>query len=217
VSQNPEPQKQPEGVARPSDSARDVQPTSGGGASAPSEHAQRNATEPQADVERPNYPSVRVDDEELRDFVNSSERTHANADNENPHLGFHRAGGGFIGYVPQVNGTAAEEVPLMPTRYEILVLVKHWETAALDYEFGEKFLLQQQCSSGRRIAAFARARIARMREVLGESVTDKAIQEAREAYSAGVSGRGAEGWQVYWQGTEEEQKAFHEESEGGAA
>lgn len=130
---------------------------------------------------------------------------HPNADNEGL--------GGFPGLaIPdEVDGAGAEEMPFMPTRYELLVLVKHWIEVAWDYDFGEWFLLQQTCSSGRRQKAFANRRIDRIAELLGNEAVNKAIDAAAESYSANFNDSGLKAWKIYREGTEEEQEAFHAE------
>jgi hypothetical protein len=128
---------------------------------------------------------------------------HANADNEGL--------GGFPGLaIPdEVGGAGAEEMPLMPTRYELLVLVKHWVEIAWDYDFGEWFLYQQTGSFGRRQAAFAERRISRIAELLGDDAVNAAIDEAAESYAANFTGLALKGWKAFREGTEQEQEAFY--------
>ena len=43
---------------------------------------------------------------------------------------------GAIGYVSEVNGKDAAEVAgFVPTRHELLELVKHWASEIIDYDF----------------------------------------------------------------------------------
>ena len=56
-----------------------------------------------------------------------------NADNES--LGAMRCGTFSIGYVEEVNGTGAQEVQeFLPTRHELLQLVKYWARVDVDIE-----------------------------------------------------------------------------------
>lgn len=132
--------------------------------------------------------------------------TKLNADNEDL--------GGFPGLaIPdEVRGKGAEEMPFMPTRYELLVLVKHWIEVAWDYDFAEWFLLEQTSSFGRRQEAFADRRISRIAELLGDEAVNAATNEAAESYAANFTGLTLKGWKAYRNGTIDEQEAFHVES-----
>jgi hypothetical protein len=131
---------------------------------------------------------------------------HPNADNEGL--------GGFPGLaIPdEVGGAGADEMPYMPTRSELLVLVKHWIVVYWDYRFAEEFLLEQYGSSGWREASFAERRINRIAELLGDDAVSAAIDEAAASYAANFTGLGLKGWHAFWEGTEQEQEDFHAES-----
>jgi hypothetical protein len=135
-----------------------------------------------------------------------SERKHANADNDA--LGYTRVGHNgrvAIGYVDEVNGEGAEELPLMPTRHELLVLVRYWAEVEIAYDFEYLFLMESACSSGSRRAGFASRRIARIVELLGWEVVGKAMTEAEDAYG---KRQDPKAWAVFCHGTPDEQEAF---------
>jgi hypothetical protein len=142
----------------------------------------------------------------MNDVFAESETKHPNADNER--LGYLRAGGFAIGYVDEVNGDGAEELPLMPTRHELLVLVKYWAEVEIAYDFEDHFLMESACSSGSRRAGFASRRIERIVELLGWEVVGKAMTEAEDAYG---KRQDPKAWAVFCHGTPEEQEAFHAE------
>src|SRR5215472_10713447 len=102
------------------------------------------------------------EDNFLRDLNNPAVK---NADND--WLGAVRAGLFTIGHVDEVNGRGAEEVPFVPTRHELIQLVKYWARTAFDIEY-EWFLYQQSGSSDRRRQPFALNRISRIQLVIGE-------------------------------------------------
>ena len=98
--------------------------------------------------------------------------TKLNADNEDL--------GGFPGLaIPdEVRGKGAEEMPFMPTRYELLVLVKHWIEVAWDYDFAEWFLLEQTSSFGRRQEAFADGTLSPNRGIAGRRSCKRSHQRS---------------------------------------
>jgi hypothetical protein len=113
-----------------------------------------------------------------------------------------------VGYVSEVNGPdSAEVLNFVPTRYELIQLVKHWATISIDYQF-DLFLYHQPGSVGRQREAFAGRRIDRIATVLGEEVVEKAINKVEEEFSKTVSPRA---WWIFKNGTKEEQFLFQEE------
>lgn len=113
--------------------------------------------------------------------------------------------GGLIGHVSEVNGANAEEVPgFVPTRHELGVLVKHWMTEVIDYDFW-LFCYRQTCSSGSRRSRFGSRRINRITAFLGEDGVKRSIDEAYEEYGRKQN---SETWRIFLHGTEEELRAF---------
>jgi hypothetical protein len=137
------------------------------------------------------------------------ETRHVNADND--FLGYRRTdrdGHVPIGYADEVNGELAEEMPFMPTKYELLMLVKHWTKVELDNEFGEFFLFPDQArGSSMRRSAFANRRITRIEELLGPQAVEKAAADALESFG---QQQDRDAWQVFLYGSEQEQEAFQE-------
>jgi hypothetical protein len=128
-----------------------------------------------------------------------------NADNE--WLGSFSGPGFRIGYLDDVNGPgAAEVVGFVPTRHELLELAKYWTNVAVDIEY-DWFLYGQVGSSDMRRRPFARRRIGRIQELLGDAV-DKVVGEVYEEYGKKQDPRS---WEVFLHGTEEQRKAFKEE------
>jgi hypothetical protein len=112
-----------------------------------------------------------------------------------------------IGYVSELNGPDSAEMPgFVPTRHELIQLVKYWATLELDKQF-YFFLYTQTGSDDRRRGAFARRRICRIAAILGEEVR-KAIEEAEQEYSKKTAPRA---WSIFKDGTPEERGAFQEE------
>jgi hypothetical protein len=113
-----------------------------------------------------------------------------------------------IGYVSEVNGPDSAEMPgFVPTRHELIQLVKYWATLDLDKQF-YFFLYTQTGSDDRRRGAFARRRICRIAAILGEEEVRKAIEEAEQEYSKKTYPRA---WSIFKDGTLEERAAFQEE------
>lgn len=113
-----------------------------------------------------------------------------------------------IGYVSEVNGSDSGEVPdFVPTRHELVQLIKYWATVDLENEF-YFFLYTQTGSNDSRRGAFARRRISRIATILGEEEVRKAIEEAGQEYSKKTDPRA---WSIFKDGTPEEQDAFQEE------
>jgi hypothetical protein len=115
---------------------------------------------------------------------------------------------GPIGHVDEVNGWGAAEVPaFVPTRYELIQVVKHWTKVALDLDFW-CFVHLASGSREIRLIPFAHRRIARIAECLGDAVVGQACREVEEEFAEKVDARA---WQVFRHGTPEEQRAFEDE------
>jgi hypothetical protein len=84
---------------------------------------------------------------------------------------------GLAGYVPHINGPGAQEVPdFHPTKYELIILAKHWVEEAINIEYG-MFVTQVVGSWDTRERHFAWFRVERIHRLLGEKV-DKAIRRS---------------------------------------
>jgi len=113
-----------------------------------------------------------------------------------------------VGCVSEVNGPDSVEIPdFAPTRHELIQLVKYWATATLELQF-DYFLYTSTGSTEWRLDAFASRRINRIATLLGEVEVQKAIQEAEEKFSKTTDPRA---WEIFKNGTPEEQEAFQDE------
>jgi hypothetical protein len=113
-----------------------------------------------------------------------------------------------VGYISEVNGPDSAEVPdFVPTRHELIQLVKYWATLDLEDRF-YFFLYDQASSSECRRMAFARRRISRIATVLGEGEVQKAVEEAEQEFGKKADPRA---WAIFKDGTPEEQDAFQDE------
>lgn len=87
-----------------------------------------------------------------------------------------------IGFVNEVNGAGAEEVAgYVPTRREVVELVKYWYSRVLDNDWFY-FSCGQAGSSEWRLDVYAQRRISRAAAVIGQEAVDMAIKEAREKF-----------------------------------
>jgi len=113
-----------------------------------------------------------------------------------------------VGSVDEVNGPNSAVMPeFLPTRYELIQLAKYWATIALDLSF-DYFLYTQTGSSEWRLDAFARRRVGRIGEILGQDEINKVIDQAYEEYGKEQDPRA---WSIFLNGTPEEQEAFQDE------
>jgi hypothetical protein len=130
----------------------------------------------------------------------------ANRDNEG--LGAWGTEHAVVGYVEEVNGRASREVPdFVPTRHELLLLVKQWEGVALDIEFYWS-LWAQISGKGSRKHTFARRRINRIARALGDDVVRRGIDEVWEAFGKKVDPRA---WEIFLQNHRKQIDAFQNE------
>lgn len=123
-------------------------------------------------------------------------------------LGFYGNGRLTVGYVDEVNGPGAVEVPgFVATKHELIQLVKYWASIRVDIRFG---WFANQCvgSSETRLESFSGRRIARIAEVLGEDETSAAVQQAYAEYAKSID---PHVWEVFLKGTPAEQIALQEE------
>jgi hypothetical protein len=107
-----------------------------------------------------------------------------------------------------VNGPDSAEIPdFVPTRHELIQLVKYWATLELHQLFGF-FLHGQTGSNERRRHAFAGRRIQRIAKALGQEEVRKAAEEAEKEFSKTIDTRA---WSIFKNGTPEEREAFQAE------
>jgi hypothetical protein len=114
--------------------------------------------------------------------------THITTNRDNAGLGPRNAGGVLIGCVEDVNGNGAREVPeFVPTRAELLELVKHWEFTFLKREY---FIFSTSTvgSDDNRLCPFAVRRVMRIIELLGQDAI-QAVQEERDAFAKSIGPR----------------------------
>lgn len=113
-----------------------------------------------------------------------------------------------VGYVDEVNGPNSVEMPeFVPTRYELIQLAKYWATIVIDLRF-DYFLYTTTGSSEWRLDAFARRRVGRIGEILGQDEINKVIDQAYEEYGKEQDPRA---WSIFLNGTPEEKEAFQDE------
>jgi len=97
----------------------------------------------------------------------------------------------------------------VPTRHELIQLVKYWYSRVLDDQWFF-FTDGQTGSSEFRIEAFAGNRIARAAVAIGEEAVDQAIKEVREEFKAKLND--ARLWDIFENGTDEQWKAVSDET-----
>jgi hypothetical protein len=121
-----------------------------------------------------------------------------------------------VGYIDEVNGPGAVEVPaFVPTRHELIQLAKYWAGVEIDLEFSW-FVYQATGSSEIRRGPFASRRIARIAEALGEEAVAEAVRQAYNEFAKGIDPRT---WSIFLNGTPEERRVLQDElareAEGG--
>jgi hypothetical protein len=161
----------------------------------------REATSSPSDCRRNFSQTRRIQAWERKDL-----RLVRNSDNER--LFLHPEFENF--YVDEVNGAGAEEVPqYVPTKHELLQLVKYWHGRVLDNDFF-RFQYGGSDSGEFRIARSAARRVRRAAAAIGQEAIDQALAKVREEFRAKVSD--ARLWDIYENGTEEHWAAVREES-----
>jgi len=89
---------------------------------------------------------------------------------------------GCVGYVDEVNGAGAQEIPeFVPTRHELLELAKYWQKVCLENRYFW-YLEWQVGSTDLRQEAFAQRRLNRIAEALGDDVVKSATDEVWEEF-----------------------------------
>ena len=130
----------------------------------------------------------------------------ANKDNELLHpCGNERF---IVGHVDEVNGAGAVEVPdFVPTRHELIQLVKFWAEVALQIDF-ECFVTSSSGSTEMRLEPFAWRRINRIAATLGDDEVKKAVDEVYAKFGEKQNKRY---WDVFLNGTKEQMAVLQEE------
>jgi hypothetical protein len=169
--------------------------------------------------ESPKEEQAASDGQRLEDFVNSpSDRPDAEAEKrrivlnaDNDRL-LPRGNQTFrVGFVDEVNGPgAAEAAAYVPTRHEVVELVKYWYRRALDNSWFF-FICGDTGSSEWRVEEFARRRVDRAETAIGRESVDAAIGEAREEFRTKVV-KDDRLWEIYENGTEEQWQAVWDET-----
>lgn len=114
-----------------------------------------------------------------------------------------------IGYVDAVNGNGAEEIGgFVPTRHELLLLVRHWYRTKLDNTWFY-FISGQGSSRAIRENYFAAQRINRVCELLGDDEVDRVIADEKAAFSKEVD---PEEWNIFLHGDAEQWSAVAEKT-----
>ena len=125
----------------------------------------------------------------------------------------------------QVDGWGAVEVPAFTaTRYELLVIFKHWVETQIDIVFSSWVISDALDSRERRMHAFAGDRGRRIEEALADKEAVRAaVKEAYDAYGEKQILGYNLAWKVYREeATEQEERQFRQEQEqwlggGGSA
>ena len=113
-------------------------------------------------------------------------------------------------YVDEVNGAGAEEVPqYVPTKHELLQLVKYWYGRILGDDFF-RFEYGGSDSSELRVGRFGPRRIRRAAAAIGQEAVDQAIEEACAQFKAKVNDDRL--WDVFENGTSEQWQAVQDRS-----
>jgi len=129
-----------------------------------------------------------------------------NSDNE--HLFSHEIFEGY--YVDEVNGAGAAEVAgYIPTRHELVQLVKYWYGRLLDDEWF-RFLYGGWDSREFRIGRFAPRRIRRAAAAIGQEEVDRAIKQVKDEFKANLNDTRL--WEIFENGTDEQWDAVRNES-----
>ncbi len=119
-----------------------------------------------------------------------------------------------VGYVDEVNGRGAVAVPeFTATRYELLVLLKHWAEVGIHIRLWW-FLYEQVGSSDMRQQAFAAKRVNRIADALADEESVRAaIDEVYEPYRKLFDGLG---WKIFTgKASPEEERQFRQKQDQG--
>lgn len=111
----------------------------------------------------------------------------------------------------ETNSHRKEIATFVPTRDEMIQLVKYWVMEAIDEEY---FIFWGQCFGGsnRRRIDFDWKRVNDIAQILGEEETDRAVKKAYEEMAQDID---QSHWIVFRYGTHEERTAFQDEGGQG--
>ncbi len=110
------------------------------------------------------------------------------------------------GFVDEVNGLGAEEIrDFIPTRHELIQLVKYWAEVEIDLSYF-MFVYNQTGSDWLRKTSFAGRRIGRIARLMGDDEVKKAIDELKAKLC-----KESKGMDIYLNGSEVERAALREE------
>jgi hypothetical protein len=113
-----------------------------------------------------------------------------------------------LGYVDEVNGGAAQETPgFIPTRHELIQLMKYWYRRSLEIEWFY-FLTSRGGSAAIPLRTYAKRRIARIAKLVGKKEVDDAIEEVRNKRKATVDARL---WDIFEHGDRKQWNAVRKE------
>lgn len=122
-------------------------------------------------------------------------------------LGPRQTGPFSFGVVNTIVGEGGVEVPgFVPTKNEILQLVRYWATEIIDLDFSF-FLHGATGSSEWRTREFANRRLNTISELIGQQEVTTAVEQATETFARRVDARA---WKVFWEGTKGEQEEFQQ-------
>ena len=111
-------------------------------------------------------------------------------------------------FLDEVDGPGAEEIRVfISTRNELIQLVKYWAKVKIDLNYF-MFLYQQTGSDWRRETSFAEFRIGHIAKIIGNDEVDKAVEEAYAEFGERQDKRY---WDIYLNGTEEQQDEIKNE------
>ena len=112
----------------------------------------------------------------------------------------------IFGYVDEVNGTVATEVSgFIPTRQELIQLVKYWADEVIELNWF-MYIYQQTGSDWLNQISFANCRIGRIGRLLGDDEVKKTIDELKTKLS-----KDSKGMDIFLNGSEVERAALREE------
>jgi hypothetical protein len=128
--------------------------------------------------------------------------TNAGNEESQPHVD---NSGTCISDIDEVNGLGATEVPFTTTRHELLVLVKHWASVALEIQYYAWLIGSISGTDDSFRWLYALGRLARGRELLGHDVVDRTFGEAEEDFRRSLRMTLRE-WDIFRHGTSAEKE-----------
>jgi hypothetical protein len=127
---------------------------------------------------------------------------------DTPGLGPMLAGPIRIGFVDEIVGGGGSEVPGFEiTKNEILQLARYWSGKLIDLEF-DYFATGCTGSTEWRTSEFARRRLSRIADFVGDEEVRNVFEEAEQNFAARIDQRA---WRIFKTGTDEEREHYQEE------